>query len=455
MSGSISYQDFQSSNGAFANDGGPWKVWRSKVDDVNCGSTQRSWCQDVAYCLECWVFPSSQGTGYTVSLFTNITFNLAEYGGATTLEYEWQYLPWWGSSKSAIGADQSMTSSVGDDLYTDDLKTGNWSQLLGGGGGWDYQPFKHVGSTSLPTDPDKTVGYIPLSINITFPRQNAEYINYFVKKASLKITTPSTPVPSASASSTSLPSNPGDSGSNKVSVGALVGAVIGVAIVVALFFIGILLYRRRQRQNKDAGGLSGPGMGELGPQRDTIGRNPLMAQPYMNAGFQNSTPQFQQPTPGFERQSEPRFQIPSPNTYATNNTRSSVPLININNNTPGAQNVAPPIPADQSSSSAGGGNRRFSAAYTAYTSNDTPPAYIGPNSPPPSQYQSIMSTTIARSSNEGLSSTSGQALALYAQENRALITEELEGKLQRAGYHPADDPDAISEDEWKRDYGVT
>ncbi|KAG8822141.1 hypothetical protein FRC17_009645, partial [Serendipita sp. 399] len=376
-----------------------------------------------------------------------------------------------------------MDSSVGDDRYRDTIKTGNWSLLFRNGQGWDYEPFKHVGSTTLLTSADGTTGYIPIGINITFPRQDAEYINYFVKRASLTINTPTTPVSSTTSgpSGTALPAN--GSGSGKISVGAFIGTIFAVVILVVLVIVGVLCFLRRRRQRRGDGGGGGGGggrsatlMGELGslPQRDTtIGRNPLIPQPYPTPGSNN----------GFMDQGDTRYQIPTPTTYNTNgnNTRSSAaPLINIGSGESGSgsnQNllagagglagvgagagvgaaaVGGGIPADQSSSSAGGaGGRRLSTAYTAYT-NDYPPAYIGPNSPQPSQYHA--STTIARSSHEHLSSVSGgggQALAQFAQENRSLITEELEMKLQRAGYVPTDDPDSIPEEEWKRDYGVT
>lgn len=48
-----------------------------------------------------------------------------------------------------------------------------------------------------------------------------------------------------------------------------------------------------------------------------------------------------------------------------------------------------------------------------------------------------------------------QELARYAEEHRNFIPEELEEKLRRAGYVPTDDHDALVEDLWKREYGVT
>ena len=47
-----------------------------------------------------------------------------------------------------------------------------------------------------------------------------------------------------------------------------------------------------------------------------------------------------------------------------------------------------------------------------------------------------------------------QTLEGFARVHRAEISEELERKLARANYLPSDDPDAISEEAWARQYAV-
>ncbi|KAG8819496.1 hypothetical protein FRC17_010427 [Serendipita sp. 399] len=46
-------------------------------------------------------------------------------------------------------------------------------------------------------------------------------------------------------------------------------------------------------------------------------------------------------------------------------------------------------------------------------------------------------------------------LPQWARDNRGYITEKLEAKLDAAGYVPTDNPDSLSPDVWKREWGVT
>ena len=47
------------------------------------------------------------------------------------------------------------------------------------------------------------------------------------------------------------------------------------------------------------------------------------------------------------------------------------------------------------------------------------------------------------------------ALARFADSNRGLISEDLEARLTAAGYLPTDDPDNLSEEEWRIVHNVT
>lgn len=425
--GVISYQDFQTSNGAFANDGGPWMVYRSYLDDINCGARQDAWCRDYAYCLACWVFPSSSQPSYTVSLFTNISFELDRFGNASQLDYEWKYAPWWGSSKSEVGSDLVMKSAVGDQQYTDTLKVGNWSLLQGTGQGWDGTPFSHTGTAALLTNAEKTVGYLQVAINVTFPRQPAEYINYYVKGASLKITTPTTtPLPPGNT--------PGSPPAAKSNTGAIVGAVLGAVAMIILAVIGFLIFRRRQKRQE----------GQLHDDAAPSRRSALHPTPF---------PPMQQ-NPVASTSNDTRFIIPSGGPVMTPASDQGSLLMSTSAAEhaallPQRQTVVVSPEFSNTNSSGANGFRHSNSAYTAYT-NDTPPAYIGPTSPRPPQ-STVDSGTLSVT---GMGGTS-MSLAQFAQENRGVIPEDLEAKLLRAGYTPSDDPDAISEEEWRRDWGVT
>ncbi|KAG8820474.1 hypothetical protein FRC19_008851 [Serendipita sp. 401] len=295
MFDSVSYESFQSSNGGFANDNGPWRLQRSSPEDVNSGSLQPSWCQDVTYCLSAWVFPSSSQPSYTVSFFTKLAVNLTQYGGATALDYEWQYLPWWGSTKSVVGSSLDMKSNVGADVYTDKLQVGNFTELFTTGQGWDYAPFKHSGTINLEANAGTTTGYVRLAINLTFPRQDAEYINYYVKGASFKITTPTIPVTNSSTTPIFNGSSTGssESGSNKISTGALIGGILGAAAVVAFIMISfVYIWKRTNKQAKYGDTTMVEAMAEAGPY--TTARLPPSPTPFTidNHGYTHNGPAF-------------------------------------------------------------------------------------------------------------------------------------------------------------------
>ncbi|KIM29170.1 hypothetical protein M408DRAFT_119639 [Serendipita vermifera MAFF 305830] len=48
-----------------------------------------------------------------------------------------------------------------------------------------------------------------------------------------------------------------------------------------------------------------------------------------------------------------------------------------------------------------------------------------------------------------------RALSVWANTNRAAVSEDMESKLLSAGYMPGDDPDVYTEEEWKKSYGIT
>jgi len=47
------------------------------------------------------------------------------------------------------------------------------------------------------------------------------------------------------------------------------------------------------------------------------------------------------------------------------------------------------------------------------------------------------------------------ALIAFAQANREFINADLEARLVAAGYMPTDDPDSLTEEEWRENHGIT
>ncbi|KAG9041167.1 hypothetical protein FS842_002695 [Serendipita sp. 407] len=242
----ISYQDFLSSNGGLLNDNGPWMVSRSYVDDINCGSINPWFCEDIETCLSCWVFPSATQTSYSVSFHTKVAVDRSQYEGAITLEYEWSYTPWFGRDTNVFGK-INVTTSVGDNSYTDEIEVGDVTLLLCNYTGWNYTPFKHFGSIYFPVNDTRTIEYIPLAIDITFAGEDNQSIDFYVKGAAFKIITQTTTTiggdvsPPSSVSTIYTPFPPG-SQLSKVTVGALVGGILCTAVIVTLVILGSLLF---------------------------------------------------------------------------------------------------------------------------------------------------------------------------------------------------------------------
>ncbi|KAG8832977.1 hypothetical protein FRC18_004333 [Serendipita sp. 400] len=299
----VTYSDFLNQNGALVNDGGPWTFTRSS-GDVNCGTSEREWCSDVPHCLECWVFPSASLSAYTVTFSVNISVPMNQYGNADSLDYESSYQVDWASDSTTRGTILKSTSTVGTDSFSNNFPADDHSELMDTRQTWVGDPFRHSGKTAVVQNGDRT-GYISLSVGLTFPKEKAPYINYYMKGYKFKITTPTSvveipaastpnssspslsPVSTSSASislssasttslSSSLPhtsapdantSQSSDSGgggsvtsssssdvpapSSKVSTAAIVGGVMGtVAFLSALVFF-FLLYRRQGRRREE------------------------------------------------------------------------------------------------------------------------------------------------------------------------------------------------------------
>ncbi|KAG8773267.1 hypothetical protein FRC20_001797 [Serendipita sp. 405] len=264
------YVEFTRSNGGLAIDGGPWKVIRSEPNDVNCGSLEPMWCESGKYCLSAWVLPCATRSSYSVSFYTDIAVNISQFYGLTTLEYEWQYSVWWGSTKVAPGVNLPITSSVDGEIYNNTLTAGNYTQLFTYGTGWNDPPFKNNGLTVISTNPERTIGYIHLAINITFPRQAGETINYYVKNAEFKIVIPEPPSPitmithetptsrtsgyiSSTATVSYGASGPLADQPSSVSIGTLIGSMMGATIFVILIMLGLFCCWRQRLMRRGIG----------------------------------------------------------------------------------------------------------------------------------------------------------------------------------------------------------
>ncbi|KAG8811998.1 hypothetical protein FRC17_002243, partial [Serendipita sp. 399] len=199
----VPYDIFTTSNGGFVNEGGPWHYDRSS-HDVNIGSQNGvNWCQDVPYCITAWMYPSASLTFYSVSFFANISVDMNQYANSNSLQCTFSYRPLWISTKSAEGTAIPMKLIVASSSFEDTITAGNF----------DRPTITHDADIPLIRTQASPSVYIPIYLNITWPRQDNDYINYYVKSLTFKINTPSsggttTTVSAAGASNSGIGPTP-------------------------------------------------------------------------------------------------------------------------------------------------------------------------------------------------------------------------------------------------------
>lgn len=414
-------------------------------DFAQCGTTPADWCDGV--CLECQLFPPGTAGTYHLTYTANISVNMAQYGGANSLDFTWSYRPLYTGSKIQAGSTYPIRSQVNDIRYDDSMVAIDYNQFYNGGHSWESSPsISHSDTVAVTRGSDSNTGYIGLVIYyepvVATPTEN---INHFTKGISFKITTPvqnsaamsssnsavattSSRAQSSSSSSSSgistssqsttlsslplvsgVPSVPqsGDppstnspdlafqsSQSPSSSTATKVGAAIGSIALVALFVIAFLLYRSRKKKAA-----------------------------IVRLEEQEATPVAYPP----EKQENSPFSATMPLGDVPFST-TATPIL--------SASTSDLIPSSNPVTS------RYSTTRTSYEStraHEAPPLYGAP---------------IQSDGHYDVPPTS-RALAAFADANRDLISEDLELRLSVAGYLPSDDPDNLTEEEWMTVHNVT
>ncbi|KAG8861800.1 hypothetical protein FRB91_000043 [Serendipita sp. 411] len=194
---------------------------------------------------------------YNIYFMTNISIDLTTYGNTNSLAYKWQYWAQWDKSTKDPGAyslEIDTASSVGDNVYTDHLSFPYEPNYLHELSAKADKFYRHTGVVSdLLADEGRTIGYLPISINLTFSHRDDEFMAYTVQAVYLALAAApnGSTVPSATNSvSTTSPSILNEKG---VSIGAVVGASIGSAVLVAFLFVALLLFRWTMKKKREEG----------------------------------------------------------------------------------------------------------------------------------------------------------------------------------------------------------
>ncbi|CAG7853228.1 SubName: Full=Uncharacterized protein {ECO:0000313/EMBL:CCA72917.1} [Serendipita indica DSM 11827] len=289
------YDAFAAANGGggFVNENGYWYYDRSSLD-VNIGSQTMAWCGDVPYCITAWMYPSASLSYYSVSFYANISVDMNMYPNTDTLKCTFSYKPLWISTKTAAGTAIPLKVVVGSQTFSDSLPAGNFDRVFATNQ-WEGDAYSHDAEIALSRNNGATVAYIPLFINITWPRQTGDYINYYVKSATFKINnertgegTSSSTAPGASSTTTSQKGN---------QFTTIIAGVVGAIALLALLVIAILLFKMRQRRRQE--GELKDSMSER-PRSQNSGPHvtpfisPPMTQPPNHQSFVHGSPQTQQ-----------------------------------------------------------------------------------------------------------------------------------------------------------------
>jgi cell division septation protein DedD len=290
--------------------------------------------------------------------------------------------------------------------------------------------ISHSGSTSVLLGSQPGLGYIALQINITMTvltTSHQENLNYYVKDIAFKITTPQ-----QNGTSTVTPGSSSFSSSTTVPVGVVAGATIGAVALIALLVIGFLLLRRRQqRKNADRTSFTEPVKHiDALPNEEEV-PTPV---PWVVPDF---TPQ-QLATPMGMAERNGRPDLPGFREYSSG--KVSRPFLN----------------RPDSATTSGGGSRGVEMApnpgdATRPTSTHSTSLFSSTPSDPPPTYGP---EDLLRQDRVPASLFSPE-LAQFASAHRDVINENLEARLQAAGYLPTDDPSRLTAEEWKNEYGIT
>ena len=274
---------------------------------------------------------------------------------------------------------------------------------------------------------------IPVAVDLTFPRPSGATVYYRMKGATFhliesRLAKDSESPPTNSPSVGPPPHTP---------IGLIIGVALGGLILFAAIASGILFYRRKHRHQR---------LEELEPEQyilpNTAAPSPDLPSPeptisvggvtpyrYSNLSLPSTSPRAK--SGEFHRKQDSN---PFASTFRVGDQSdsSSLPPAYIDESV-----ISIPLSTPSASMS-----RLYVAERQRGTDSVTPSRSNSPSSEP---------EHIAESRPLKLNTP----LAKWAKKNRKYIPERLERKLENAGYVPTDDPDQLTEDEWRRDWGVT
>ncbi|KAG8857170.1 hypothetical protein FRB91_011646 [Serendipita sp. 411] len=468
MPAPVPYSSFITQNGAAVDLGGPWTVSSSSSEFQCLSLTLRDICNDVPHCLSCLAIIDATELSYSVKFEANVSIPTNLIGSSNSISYDWSYTAALGSSKKPRGTILSINSYVGDTSYTDTFASDDMDELISTRQTWINGLFTHSGSTLVAQYGDPTVGYVSIVIDFTFPREANSSVDYFMKRASFKIT--SSPV-SAPSSSTFTNSNTVTLISSQINTSSVSGTGISMQTSSQVFSRTPIFSVASDGHTYTI--IESPSIGgSLNPGSHLSKRTPVIVASVVGTlsilcillvlcrlyskrkrhrkslrfsmSMENDIPLV---SPWTKRPPEPEI------TKQPNFPYSEASIASRDDEHPA---FTPPVsePSPQGPNHNANPRRPLSDNVTAFASEAPPPAYSSIHSPTETSNDADIHSPVSPSDSR-MDPLGDWELSRWAHENRAYITPRLKAKLVAARYLPTTNPDSITEEEWERRWGVT
>ncbi|CCA74896.1 hypothetical protein PIIN_08866 [Serendipita indica DSM 11827] len=428
---------FPAQSGSAATTGGAWLGTLSANDARYSTATISTPCGDVPHCLWMWVNARGAYETYSMKYEANISIPMSRYGNANQLSFNWSYKIRWGCSALPGGYNLTPNSRVGSsdaNSYSTSFGSTDWSTITASDD-W-ATTISHSGTTPIERYGSSSLGFVYVSIDLTMPHPLNSSVSYYIKGATFDITTPT----SAAVGSTENPSSPSNEPTRKTNLTpAIVGATLGVIALLGLIAFFVFLLRRHRRKEVVPTGED-EGFAPMTHRSDSM----LLAGPAPK-GERPPSVRWNTDTSAYLTTEENLMPVSeSEDAILPSGSRADNPTIS-----PATDDVVPIRPESLSHTETTENRQEEERQGGSVVGTEAPPPYRGsvgtPIAPGPSR----------RNTNPFIPlPLPMRTLEDFARVHRAEVSEELEQKLRRANYLPSDDPDAISDEVWEREYAV-
>ncbi|CCA71982.1 hypothetical protein PIIN_05917 [Serendipita indica DSM 11827] len=402
-----------------------WR-WDTSSTDVHCSLSQEDDCTSVPSCIICWVYPDASELEYNVRFWSNWTAPVNYLNGSESLDYSFSYSATWASSSHEQDARTSLKTVVGDDTVSTPLLVED-SRLI-----TKRRQTRTARSIILNGTVPAQIRDIPVAVDLTIRRPHGASVYYRMEGGTFHIIDPQLAKDSESTPAQGSSVGP----AHGASIALIVGVIVGGVILIAFLTAGVLFYRRKRRgqlleQLEPEQYVLPTTVPSPDPPSPEVPSNAEGITPYRYSNLSYTSPSSRAKSGDFHRKQDPN---PFGSTFrvADHSDSASLPPAYLDESVISIPLSTPSVTA----------SRQNLAERNRGTESVTPSRSNSPTSEP-------------EHTEERIQLRINTPLAKWAKKHRKYIPERLERKLEDAGYVPTDDPDQLSEDEWRREWGVT